>query len=68
MQFRRGTNLESMPDKSGGLQYSKNYVSRSRMEEVLQQEEEQLKTIQNKTIHVGGIGQKRQRHDSKNNA
>ena len=41
MQFRRGQDLEQMPEQLGGLAYNKNYVARSRMEEVLQQDEEE---------------------------
>ena len=40
MQFKRGNNLEQMPEQLGGLSYSKNYVARSRMEQILAQEEE----------------------------
>ena len=39
MQFRKGKELEQMPTSMGGLQYNKNYVARSRMEELLNEED-----------------------------
>lgn len=39
MNFKRGKGLESMPESQGGIQYGKNYVARSRMEQILEQED-----------------------------
>ena len=39
MNFKKGRSLESMPEAQGGIQYGKNYVARSRMEQILAQED-----------------------------
>ena len=40
MNFKRGKDLESMRPGVAGIQYNQNYVARSRMEEILQQEDD----------------------------
>ena len=40
MNFKKGKELESMSPGLAGIQYSQNHVTRSRMEEILQQEED----------------------------
>lgn len=50
-----------MPDKVGGLSYNKNFVTRSRMEDVLQQDEEEQRgaaLTRSEPQRIAGVGGK----------